>query len=80
MVVGFSGSSALENMEIFSIVDATADAWVQIYQAIYHEKDEERKVGITKSVCSQAMLMIPYVFTVSARETTARRLPAQPHC
>ena len=46
MVSGLAGGDAMENAELFSIVDATADAWVQVYAAIYHEKDEARKVRL----------------------------------
>ena len=41
----FAGSNATENLEIFSIVDAAADAWVHIYDANFHEKNEELKVS-----------------------------------
>lgn len=34
----------MENLELFSIVDAAADAWVHIYDATFHEKNEELKV------------------------------------
>lgn len=41
---GFAGSNAMENLELFSIVDAAADAWVHVYDANFHEKNEELKV------------------------------------
>lgn len=46
LLSGFAGSNALENLELFSIVDAAADAWVHVYDANYHEKNEELKVVI----------------------------------
>lgn len=42
---GFAGSNNVDNLEIFSIVDAAADAWVFIYDANFHEKNEELKVS-----------------------------------
>ena len=41
---GFAGSNAMENLELFSIVDAAADAWVHVYDANFHEKNEELRV------------------------------------
>lgn len=41
---GLAGANAFENAELFSIVDATSDAWVHIYDAVFWEKNEERKV------------------------------------
>lgn len=41
---GFAGSSAVENLELFSIVDAAADAWVHVYDANFYEKNKELKV------------------------------------
>lgn len=41
---GFAGSNAIQNLELFSIVDAAADAWVHVYDANFHEKNEELKV------------------------------------
>lgn len=46
---GFAGSNPVDNLELFSIVDAAADAWVNVYDAIYHEKNEELKVWISNS-------------------------------
>ena len=43
-LTGFAGSNAIENLELFSIVDAAADTWVHIYDANFHEKNEEMKV------------------------------------
>lgn len=43
---GLAGENAIENTELFSIVDAAADAWVKVYEAIFHEKDEARKVSL----------------------------------
>ena len=45
-----AGSSTLENLELFSIIDATADAWFKIYAAIYHEKNPDRKVNLLTSI------------------------------
>ena len=42
--IGLAGSNAVDNLELFSIVDAAADAWVHIYDATFHEKDEKLKV------------------------------------
>lgn len=49
-IAGMAGSDDIENAELFSIVDAAADAWFQIYPAVYREKDEERKVQDTKDI------------------------------
>lgn len=42
---GLAATNDTDNAELFSIVDATGDAWFQIYAAIFHEKDEKRKVA-----------------------------------
>ena len=43
---GMSGSNLLENTEVFSIVSAAEDAWVNIYLALYKQKDEKAKVRL----------------------------------
>ena len=44
-LTGLAATNDTDNTELFSIVDATADAWFQIYAAVFHEKDEKRKVA-----------------------------------
>lgn len=42
--LGLSGSNLLENTEVFSIVGATEDAWVNIFNARYKQPDQETTV------------------------------------
>ena len=53
---GFAGSNAIDNLELFSIIDATADAWVCVYDAIFHEKNEELKVWMIDVMVSDCTL------------------------
>ena len=46
LFTGLAATNDTDNAELFSIVDATGDAWFQIYAAIFHEKDEKRKVAV----------------------------------
>jgi len=48
LIPGLAGSNNEDNAELFSIVDATADAWFKIYAAVFFEKDEKRKVCPSK--------------------------------
>ena len=67
---GFAGSNAVDNLELFSIVDAAADAWVVIYDAIFHEKNEELKVFRKTSFTHLSHLSTYILAEAKGAETT----------
>lgn len=61
---GLAGSTHLENTELFSIVDAAADAWFKIYDAVFLEKDETRRVTWCKVCLFQYTLILSFTGSI----------------
>ena len=77
--IGFAGSNAVDNLELFSIVDAAADAWVRVYDAIYHEKNEELKVWMINSNVNIMTLHCIISFAETKDKETSWKLPPWTH-